>query len=45
MRAVMPRSGRSAGVCRDGEQLEPVRSANDTSVLPKEMPTCAGGGA
>src|SRR5215207_3587095 len=27
-----PRSGRSPGRCRDGEQLEAVRSANDTSV-------------
>ncbi len=41
----MPRSGRSAGVCRDGERLEAVRPADDRSVLPKEMPTGAGGGA
>jgi len=42
---IMPRSGRSAGVCRDGERQEAVRSADDRSVLPKEMPTGAGGGA
>ena len=32
----------SAGVGRGGEQLEAVRSANDTSVLPKEKPAGAG---